>query len=197
MIAFMKSILEGCGFFIYPLMLCSMVGLYVFIERSLSLRSKFVIPLKYWGMVCSNNLVKDKGDNKSVAGRIVAFFTEAKTDTDTLKAFIQLEVSKMERGLYLLDSIVTIAPLLGLLGTVVGLFQVFSQLSITQGMPESSIFVKGIALALTTTMMGLFIAIPAVFGSSYLTRKIEIYAVQINVLADKLINQRIQYGTQV
>ena len=92
----------------------------------------------------------------------------------------------MERGLFLLDIVVTAAPLIGLLGTVTGLIQVFANVSPDTGMPDPDIFVRGIALALTTTMLGLSIAIPALVGNSYLNRRIDFLEAQINVGVERL-----------
>jgi biopolymer transport protein ExbB len=92
----------------------------------------------------------------------------------------------MERGFVFLEIIVGAAPLLGLLGTVTGLVKVFSNISPETGLPDQTAFTQGIALALTTTVLGLTIAIPCLVGSGYLQRRVETYAVQIESLLERI-----------
>lgn len=75
----------------------------------------------------------------------------------------ELEIKKMERGLGLLDVVITAAPLLGLLGTVIGIISSFNVLSAGQGLPSAAALSRGIAEALVTTAFGLIIAIPSLF----------------------------------
>ena len=71
-----------------------------------------------------------------------------------MRAYAKLEVSAMERGMFLLEVVVAGAPLIGLLGTVTGLVEVFSQMP-AGGTVDKSLFSQGISLALLTTMIGL------------------------------------------
>ena len=80
------------------------------------------------------------------------------------------EVHKMEQNLYMLSTIVTLAPFLGLLGTVWGILVTFSEL---QGGAQSQMVLGGLSLALTTTVLGLIIAIPALIGYNYLKNAIK------------------------
>jgi biopolymer transport protein ExbB len=75
--------------------------------------------------------------------------------------------------------------LLGLLGTVAGLVGVFST---SEGIPSPEVISKGVGLALSTTILGLTIAIPAIIGSSFLNRKIDKLAARINVCVERLLN---------
>ncbi len=93
----------------------------------------------------------------------------------------------MERGLFLLEVVIGAAPLLGLLGTVTGLTQVFGGFSAETGLPEPEAFIKGIALALNTTILGLAIAIPALAAHSYLLRRVESLAARISVGVECLV----------
>ena len=92
----------------------------------------------------------------------------------------------MERGLVFLEIIVGAAPLLGLLGTVTGLVKVFSNVSIDTGLPDPASFTQGIALAMTTTVLGLSVAIPCLIANSYFQRRVETYAVQIESLLEQM-----------
>ena len=88
----------------------------------------------------------------------------------------------------MLEVVVAGAPLVGLLGTVTGLVQVFSAMPASGGTAGSGIFSEGIALALLTTIMGLAIAIPALIGHAYLMRVIEKRTASLDWLTARLID---------
>ena len=96
----------------------------------------------------------------------------------------------MERGIFLLEVVIGVAPLLGLLGTVTGLTQVFSGFSADTGLPEPAAFIRGIALALNTTILGLAIAIPALVAHAYLLRRVESLAARIEMAVQALIESK-------
>lgn len=84
----------------------------------------------------------------------------------------QLEVPKLERHLALLAGIGVVAPLLGLLGTVTGMIEVFSSISSQSGMTSSTDIAGGIYQSLLTTAAGLIVAIPCALGYSYLSSRV-------------------------
>jgi biopolymer transport protein ExbB len=87
---------------------------------------------------------------------------QSKVDTSkasSLNAQIEYEVKKLESGLTYIKNIATIAPLLGLLGTVIGVYKSFEAIT-KSGLGDPTIFSNGIAVALITTMAGLIVAIP-------------------------------------
>ncbi|MDQ8203320.1 MotA/TolQ/ExbB proton channel family protein [Pelagicoccus sp. SDUM812003] len=180
----MIDILKGAGIFVYPLTLCSLVGAFVICERLFSLRRSAILPDLLVGRVTAGEKVKEGG--KSAFGRILSYWHEHKADVAAVKAYARLEVNRMERGLVFLDIIIGAAPLLGLLGTVTGLVTVFSNVSMDTGLPDPSAFTKGIALAMTTTVLGLSIAIPCLIANSYFQRRVETYAVQIESLLEQM-----------
>jgi biopolymer transport protein ExbB len=97
------------------------------------------------------------------------------------------EVSTLSSGLRLLDLISMISPLLGLLGTVLGMVQSFQDLAMAQGSANASVLAGGIWLALLTTAAGLVVAIPAAIGSSLLSGRVETAALRIESAAGRLI----------
>ena len=97
------------------------------------------------------------------------------------------EVSTLSSGLRLLDLISMISPLLGLLGTVLGMVQSLQDLALAQGSANASVLAGGIWLALLTTAAGLFVAIPAAIGSSLLSGRVETAALRIESAAGRLI----------
>lgn len=189
----MINIIAGAGIFVWPLGLCSILALFIIIERLIALRSSRVLPQDLAEALMGGRLPTDSGSG-SVAGRILHFFQEAHPDTDQLKAFARLEITRMERGLFILDIVVKAAPLLGLLGTVTGLVRVFANVSPETGLPEPGAFIEGTALALTTTMIGLSVAIPALVGESYLYRRVDTFAAQLNVGVERLMDIRRREG---
>jgi biopolymer transport protein ExbB len=105
---------------------------------------------------------------------------------EVLKAWARHELIRLQRGLHLLDSIVAGAPLLGLLGTVAGLATLFPE----QGMPDAQTLTRGVGLALSTTMIGLCVAIPALLASNWLSRRLEILSSRLDVLVEALEARR-------
>jgi biopolymer transport protein ExbB len=97
------------------------------------------------------------------------------------------EVAAMSSNLRLLDLISMISPLIGLLGTVLGMVQSFQDLSLAQGSANASVLAGGIWLALLTTAAGLLVAIPAAIGASLLTGRVETAALRIESTAGRLL----------
>lgn len=183
------SIIESAGIFIYPLALCYIIATYLILERLIALRKRRVLPIRISEKIVSDSFKEllNCEDESSVGGRIIAFYKTQGNDTpEALKAYARYEVSCLERGLFMLEIIVSAAPLIGLLGTVVGLIKVFSNMAGEGGLPEPSVLVQGISLALTTTMLGLFIAIPALAGNSFLQRRLQKFTVGLDVLIERL-----------
>jgi biopolymer transport protein ExbB len=127
------------------------------------------------------------GGQHSVLARIIAFAERHPGDAGAVKAFARLELNRMERGLPYLDIIYAAAPLIGLTGTVWSLLRVFSAISGETGLPDPVQFTSGVALALSATLLGLTIAIPALVGGGYLQRRVESFAAQLDVLLERII----------
>ncbi len=97
------------------------------------------------------------------------------------------EVAGLSSWLRLLDLISMIAPLLGLLGTVLGMIQSFQDLAQAQGSANASVLAGGIWLALLTTAGGLMVAIPAAIAASLLAGRVELAALRIESAAGRLL----------
>ncbi|MGD8400426.1 MAG: MotA/TolQ/ExbB proton channel family protein [Bacillota bacterium] len=157
----------------YPLLFCSILALIIIIERII-----FFSRLSEWAdeelRLFKLYIGKGKWDEvrvmatkwRSPVGRVVGVAVKQHDlEPDGLEAAMQLagemETQRLQRGLGVLDTIVTASPLLGLLGTVTGIIKSFTALSVTGTQaPQLSL---GIAEALYTTAVGLSIAIPALF----------------------------------
>jgi biopolymer transport protein ExbB len=175
------DLLNNAGIFLYPLALCSLVAVFITVERLIALRNSSVIPQRMVDAFVDGNLDQIESDLDSVTGRIISFYRERHPDPEALNAFARLEVSRMERGIFLLEVVIGAAPLLGLLGTVTGLTQVFGNFFAESGLADPSAFISGIALALNTTILGLAIAIPSLAAHAYLLRRVESLAARISM----------------
>lgn len=181
------DLVKGAGLLFWPLLLCSLVACFIIFERAFALRRSAVMPQDLVdAVVTARPLV---GGQHTVLARIVDFAEQHKNDEGAVKAFARLQLNRMERGIPYLDVIYAAAPLIGLTGTVTGLLQVFSQISPDTGLPDPVAFTKGVALALSATVMGLTIAIPSLVGSGYLQRKIDNYAAQLDVLLERILQR--------
>ncbi|MDA9317375.1 MotA/TolQ/ExbB proton channel family protein [Puniceicoccaceae bacterium] len=181
------DILTHAGIFLYPIALCSFIAVFITIERLIALRNSCVVPASLVKAFVSGKIAELPVDESSVSGRIIAFYRSSRPDSEALKAYAQVEVSRMERGLFLLEVVIGTAPLLGLLGTVTGLTQVFSGFSADTGLPDPGTFISGIALALNTTILGLAVAIPALAAHAYLIRRVESLATRIGLGVEVLL----------
>lgn len=183
----MFDVLKGAGLLIYPLGICSVLAVFIICERIYALRKGAILPDDLVDAVLEGRAYTV--GRHSVLARVLDYATEHRSDPDAVKAFARLELNRMERGIPYLDVIYAAAPLIGLTGTVTGLLQVFSQISPDTGLPDPVAFTKGVALALSATVIGLCIAIPSLVGAGYLQRKIENYAAQIDVLLERVLGK--------
>ena len=179
---FVNTLLEGAGLFIWPLGVCSLLVVFLVIERAVALMPGKVAPKAVLELVRegrAKELTSVAAD--SSAGRLVLRWKEGATG-EVLKAHARAEIVRLQRGFFLIDSVVAAAPLLGLLGTVTGLATLFPD----HGLPDSQTLTRGVGLALSTTMIGLCIAIPALLGANWLGRRVEVMSSQLDVLVEGL-----------
>ncbi|MEI6597972.1 MAG: MotA/TolQ/ExbB proton channel family protein [bacterium] len=182
----MNTLIEGAGIFLWPLGFCSVLAVYLITERALALNINRVIPPSVIKAVREGQASSMNSDAaQTLAGRIVLKWKEG-AQGEALRSFARGELVRLQRGFFLIDSIVAVAPLLGLLGTVTGLATLFPQ----HGMPDSQTLTRGVGLALSTTMIGLCIAIPAVVGSNWLGRRLELISSQVDQMVELLERQK-------
>ena len=185
MIFALIDVLKGADILIYPLGLCSVVMVFIICERAYALRRDAVMPDDLVEAIVDGRAYA--GGRESVLSRIIEFAERHPGDEDAVKAFARLELNRMERGLPYLDIIYAAAPLLGLTGTVWSLLRVFSSLTSDTGLPDPVAFSSGVALALSATLLGLTIAIPALVGGGWLQRRVENYAAQLDVILERIL----------
>ena len=176
-----KIFLNG-GPIMWPLLICSIVTVATALERLFfiirsSSRRKPQLVEKILERVEHHDLdgaIKIGGDNKDFVARVLAFALAHRAESFSsavLRAANQ-ELKKFNRGLAVLDTIVTLAPLLGLLGTVTGMIHAFGLLG-GRELDAPQAITGGIAQALTATAFGLGIAITALIPFNYLNARLE------------------------
>jgi biopolymer transport protein ExbB len=187
-------------FFIIALVITSIIAVTFIVERGIALRWKKVIPAAVESAVLNYQSGRDlpmlRGiceQHPSTQSRLLLFVSEhfdwpKSESVDVLETRARHEVSKLERGLVVLEIIVGIAPLLGLVGTIYGLITLFGSMGANANVDNSK-FAQGISLALNATLMGLLIAIPALVAWSYYSKKVENLAVEMESLCDELLRK--------
>lgn len=189
----MIDFIQQTGWFFYPLALCSVVAVLITVERLLALRTGAVLPRSLEPNFGTGE--PPQGDEETTAGRILAYHAAHRPDPEQLRAYARYEVGKLERGLFILDVVVSAAPLLGLMGTVAGLVGVFGTIQAGAAAPDSDRLAAGIALALNTTLLGLAIAIPALAASALLYRRVDTLSARLEVRVQQLLARRETAGS--
>jgi biopolymer transport protein ExbB len=181
------DLIKGADLLIYPLGICSLALVFILCERAYALRSSAILPADLVDAVVQGRPIT--GGRESTLARIIDFAEKHPGDDDAIKAFARLEVTRMERGIPYLDVIYAGAPLIGLTGTVWSLIRVFSSISGETGLPDPVKFTSGVSLALSATLIGLGIAVPALVGGGILQRRVEKYAAQLDVLLERVLRR--------
>ena len=189
------------------LIVTSVVGLTFIVERGLALRWKRVLPPEIESAVESCQTREDVPMLKRVCeqrasplGRLLLLAINRlnwpkEENVDALQTRARHEIVKLERGLVVLEIIVGIAPLLGLVGTILGMMTTFSDVG-QAGLNDASKLAQGISLILQATLIGLLIAIPALIAWSYYTKKVEILAVEMETLCDEFVRRQYREETK-
>ncbi len=185
----------------YLLLLASVVSLAIAIERGISLRWTKVIPSSLEGELDAYpGPSRGRGLRESClvhsdapAGRLLLHILDREgwpraEAVDSAQMLARKETSRLERGLAILEVIVSVAPLLGLVGTVFGLIVLFDNIGETmQG--DSGELARGIAIALNTTLLGLLVAIFTMVALSWLRGRVESLIIELETLCDSLIQK--------
>jgi biopolymer transport protein ExbB len=179
------------GIFMYALALTSFVALAAIVFKILSLARKQVIPLELEDEVTRaetsgeiGGLASVSGNGASTLARLckVAIQHRGKPRaeiTDAVQSSARDEIVQLNSGMIILDTIITVAPLFGLLGTASGLVVIFNGLGDT---PDQNLLAKGIGRALDNTIVGLAVAVPAVVAHGWFSRRIEVLVSRLESL---------------
>jgi len=181
-----------------PILLCSIVAFAIIAERFWSLQKKKVVPPNLVADVWSS--FRDQSFDQealqqlkrgSALGRVLAAgLVNLQHDREVMKEAIEETgrhvVHELERFLNTLGTIASITPLLGLLGTVIGMIKVFNTIT-TSGVGNASLLAGGISEALITTASGLVVAIPSLMFYRYFRGLLDEYVVRMEEEALKLV----------
>ena len=193
------------GIFMWPLLACSIVAVTTIILRTFALREKNVLPLviesEMERLVPGANaerLARIVHHDPSSLARIVRVALQhlrwpRSENVEAVQTRARHEMVRLEKGLVVLEIIVGIAPLLGLIGTVSGLIHVFAGLGLSAGAADAKQIARGISEALSTTVFGLGIAVPALVAFAYFSKKVEVLSIEMESLVTDLLS-KLYYG---
>jgi len=194
----MVEIVKAGGWLMAPIILCGILAVGIILERYWTLQQKRVIPedltSKVWGWVKQNALDQKQIQTLhqgSALGQILAAGLinrdrERSIMKDSIEDTGRHVVHELERYLDALGTVAAITPLLGLLGTVIGMVKVFAAIT-THGVGNPTVLAGGISEALITTAAGLTVAIPALIGYRYYRSRVDTLVVDMEKEAIKLV----------
>lgn len=194
----MLQLLREGDVFIWILVATSVIALAMMIERGVALRVSRITPRPLIDELQrftqgGNRVALERAalQRDSPLGRLLRLGLENATrpreeSRDAIETRARHEVSRLERGIVVLEIIVGIAPLLGLVGTIHGLITLFGDIG-QLGLGDSSVFARGIAIALNATLLGLLVAIPSLVAWSYFSRRIEAFAIEMEAACSELL----------
>ena len=186
------------GWLMLPIIACSIIAFAIIAERLWTLRVKRVIPrtlvAQVWDQAKSRKLDMERLQDLrsgSPLGRILAAgLMNRNASREIMKEAIEDTgrhvVHELERYINTLGTIAAISPLLGLLGTVIGMIQVFSAIT-TQGVGNPSALAGGISQALITTAAGMVVAIPSLMAYRYFRGKVNMLVIRMEQQALRMV----------
>ena len=189
------------------LFVTSVVGLTFIVERGIALRWRRVVPSAVEAAVASCQAPEDVPmlrrvceQHKSPTSRLLLLAAEhldwPKAEAlDAIQTRARQEMARLERGLVVLEIIVGIAPLLGLVGTILGMMTAFGNVG-NAGQIDPAKLALGISLILRATLFGLLIAIPSLIFWSYYSKKVESIAIEMESLCDEFLRRQYREGVQ-
>lgn len=194
----MLEILVAGGWMMVPILLCSIVALGIIAERLWTLRRKNIVPehliAQIWHWKKTDQLGKEQIASLRVSspmGRVLAAgLTNLGNSREIMKESIEETgrhvVHELERYLNSLGTIASISPLMGLLGTVLGIIQMFSGI-LHGGIGNPQVLAGGLSQALVTTVAGLVVAIPSLIFYRHFHGRIDALVVEMEQEAIKLV----------
>ena len=189
------NIIMDCGIIMWVILACSVLAVFIFIGKWFQfhraqvnvreLVSGLVNVLRRDGMIEALSLCDN---TPGPVARILTAAIQAHQNEDDIRQAIDdavlVELPRLESHLNVLGTIAKAAPLLGLLGTVYGMYQTFSAMRTSMSMNDLSI---GISTALITTMAGLVLAIPCLIAYNYLVARVETFCIEMEKASSEII----------
>ncbi|EPJ47934.1 MAG: motA/TolQ/ExbB proton channel family protein [Osedax symbiont Rs1] len=195
----MLEVLLSGGWLMVPIVICSVLSLAISLERAISLRTCNVTPTdlmsSVWLWVKSDQMTTERmqemKSSSPLGAIIIAGLNSASLSRERMQESIQeaaaIVVHDLERNLTALGTIAAITPLLGLLGTVIGMIKVFTAIML-EGSGDTSVLAGGISEALITTAAGMCVAIPTLIFHRYFHRKIDSLVIEMEQQAVRLVD---------
>jgi biopolymer transport protein ExbB len=186
----MLEIVKSGGWLMLPIILCSVISAAIILERLWTLQPRRVLPKnltrQVWEWVSKNQLshthIESLHHGSPLGEILAAGLANRHREREIIKESIEdagrQVVHDLERFLNSLGTIAAITPLLGLLGTVIGMVKVFAAIT-THGVGDPTVLAGGISEALITTAAGLTVAIPSLIGYRYLRGRVDALAVRM------------------
>ncbi|MFI3278978.1 MAG: MotA/TolQ/ExbB proton channel family protein [Rikenellaceae bacterium] len=185
------------GWLMWPLLALGGVTVFIFVERYLAIRKASSLDINFMNRI-RDYILEGKmrsavelcrSTNTPIARMVekgIARIGRPMSDVQSaIENVANLEVSKLEENLPTLASIAGGAPMIGFLGTVIGMVRTFMDLSAGGGTIDMSLLAGGMYVAMVTTVAGLIVGIPAYFGYNYLVARIEklVFRMEANSIA--------------
>ncbi|MFH1070699.1 MAG: MotA/TolQ/ExbB proton channel family protein [Candidatus Glassbacteria bacterium] len=196
----MYQLFQQGGVLMYPLAACSVVALAIIVERAFNLRRAKVIKREIIQVIENIRGPEDLGLAYSICEKNEGTFSNVVLAALSMRNLPKEEIKEaindtgrqqtraLERGLVILETVAAISPMLGILGTVFGMIQIFRD--VTQfGIGQASALASGIQVALITTAAGLCIGIPALVSHNYFTNKVDGLVLELEYWASFLLNK--------
>ena len=195
----MFEIVQAGGILMLPIILCSVLAIAIIIERFWTLKPSRIAPRNIlpdvWGKIKQNQLdateLRDLRNSSALGQILAAGLVSAKSGRTIMVESIEQAaghvIHDMSRYLNLLGTIAQITPLLGLLGTVLGMIRVFTEI-MAQGTGNANVLAGGISEALITTAAGLTVAIPTLLFYRFFQRRIDTLVVELERESIKLVD---------
>ncbi len=195
----MWELMQTSWYVMIPIILCSLLGLAVFLERAFTLRRNRIVVPEIVEVVETLSASDDFSVAYAICQRKAGPFANiVKTGLDhaddewlitrdVLQEAGRQEAEKLTRHLGAIETVAAVAPLLGLLGTVTGMIKVFSTISV-MGLGDPEHLSTGISEAMFTTAFGLGIGIPALIGHNWLQGRADAIIFELEGYASKVLD---------
>ena len=193
----MLDIIHAAGWPIWPLIFASVIAVAIIFERLWSLRTNIIAPdgllLEAQKMITKDGVSKEAIKSLQQHSMLGEIFASALNNYSSPSEIIKEAIEetgravnhKLEKYLSTLGTIATVAPLLGLFGTIIGMVELFS--SFTSSGHDVAIFARGISIALYNTAGGIVVAVPAMIAYRFFRSKIDNLVIEMEQQAIKLV----------
>ena len=201
----MLSIIQAAGWPIWPLIACSILALALIFERFISLKKSRVAPANLLNeaitvskeRIPSNDVIAQLSQNSALGEVLASGLQTLRDNPHASEADISAHMEssgravahRLEKYLGALATIASAAPLLGLLGTVIGMIEIFGSQAGTgaMGTGNPGQLAHGISIALYNTAFGLIVAIPALIFWKYFRARVDAYLLQLEISSEQFV----------